>query len=183
MVRPRISELALCILLLSLTSPVSAVVFNHTGISGIDAPPTIPSVPFTIKLFAPSQNMIHSDQIMDMISEPGGGVIFATSYGLSFYNGTWETWHLNRNNISAGLMDDFITAVERDNKGNLWIGYSGGIEIYNGVYYQVIADQQLLKDTRINDLQRWNNDMWVATGTAGSTGIATGHGHGSSRTQ
>ena len=31
----------------------------------------------------------------------------------------------------------------------------------------MIADQQLLKDTRINDLQRWNNDMWVATGTAG----------------
>jgi ligand-binding sensor domain-containing protein len=64
-------------------------------------------------------------------------------------------------------MDDFITAIEFDHKGNLWLGYSGGIQIYNGVYYQTIRDQQLLKDTRIHDLQRWNDEMWVATGHAG----------------
>jgi ligand-binding sensor domain-containing protein len=31
----------------------------------------------------------------------------------------------------------------------------------------MIRDQQLLKETRIHDLQRWNDDMWVATGHAG----------------
>lgn len=120
MVRFGISDLLLCALILILASPVSAAIFNDTGISGTNTTPT--SVPFTINLFIPSENMIPSDQIMDMISEPGGGDIFATSSGLSFYNGTWETWHINHNNTSAGLMDDFITAVEQDNKGNLWLG-------------------------------------------------------------
>ena len=64
-------------------------------------------------------------------------------------------------------MDDYITAVERDSDGNLWIGYSGGLQIYDGHSYRSIRDQQLLKETRIKDLQRWNNDMWIATGHAG----------------
>ncbi|MFA6129316.1 MAG: two-component regulator propeller domain-containing protein [Bacteroidales bacterium] len=104
---------------------------------------------------------------MDQINSPNGDVLIATSFGLSTFNGTWSTRHVNLDNISEGLMDNFITAVEFDHRGNLWIGYSGGIQIYNGVYYQVIRDQPLLKDIRINDLQRWNDDMWVATGHAG----------------
>ncbi len=70
-------------------------------------------------------------------------------------------------NISEGLLDDYITAVEYDRDGNLWIGYPDGIQIYDGRYYRTIRDQQLLKDTRIKDLQRWNDDMWVATGHSG----------------
>jgi ligand-binding sensor domain-containing protein len=124
--------------------------------------------PYTIVLFIPSQNQVHSDQIKDQINDPKtGDVLIATAFGLSTYNGTWSTRHINRNNISEGLMDDFITAVEFDHQGNLWLGYSGGIQIYNGVYYTTIRNQQLLKETRIHDLQRWNDDMWVATGHAG----------------
>jgi ligand-binding sensor domain-containing protein len=122
---------------------------------------------YSITFFVPSENSIHSDQINDMINGNNGSVIIGTSFGLSMYNGTWSTRHINRNNISEGLMNDYITAVENDNKGNLWIGYSGGIQIFSGVYYQSIRDQQLLKDPRITDLQRWNDDIWVATGNAG----------------
>jgi ligand-binding sensor domain-containing protein len=112
--------------------------------------------------------MIHSDQVHDVISTlDGKGVLFGTSFGLSLYNGTWSTRHINRDNISAGLMDEFITAIEFDHTDRLWIGYSGGIQIYDGTWYQTIRDQQLLKDRRIQDLQRWNNDMWVATGNSG----------------
>jgi ligand-binding sensor domain-containing protein len=123
--------------------------------------------PYTVRLFIPTAHMIHSDQINDQINGPGGDVIFGTSFGLSTYNGTWSTRHLNLNNISEGLMDDYITAVEQDSAGNLWIGYSGGIQIYDGHYYHPIRDQQLLKETRIKDLQRWDDDMWIATGHAG----------------
>jgi hypothetical protein len=123
--------------------------------------------PYTIQLFIPTRDMIHSDQINDLISGRNGETIIGTSFGLSVYNGTWSTRHRNLNNISEGLMDDYITAVELDAEGSLWIGYSGGILIFNGQYYRPIRDQQLLKETRIKDLQRWNNDMWVATGHAG----------------
>lgn len=112
--------------------------------------------------------MIHSDQILNQITMPDNqGVLFATSFGLSRYDGTWSTRHINRDNVSEGLLDDFIMAVEYDHEGNLWIGYSGGIQIYDGVYYRTIRDQQILKDPRIHDLQRWNDDMWIATGNAG----------------
>jgi ligand-binding sensor domain-containing protein len=125
------------------------------------------TAPYTIVLFIPTSNQVHSDQIKDVINSPDGDVLFATAFGLSAYNGTWSTRHINRNNISEGLMDDFITAVEFDPKGDLWIGYPGGIQIYNGVYYQTIRDQQLLKDLQIRDILRWNDDMWIATGHAG----------------
>jgi len=121
----------------------------------------------TVRLFIPTGDMIHSDQINDQINGFNGDVIFGTSFGLSTYNGTWSTRHRDRNNISQGLMDDYITSVEFDNQERLWIGYSGGIQIYNGNYYESIRDQQLLKETRITDLQRWDNDMWIATGHAG----------------
>jgi ligand-binding sensor domain-containing protein len=125
------------------------------------------SAPFRITLFIPSFKSIHSDQVLDQINTPEGGVLMGTSYGLSLFNGTWSTRHVNRDNISQGLMDEFITAIEYDHDRNLWIGYSGGIQIYNGIYYQTLRDQQIFKDPRIQDLQRWHDDMWVATGNSG----------------
>lgn len=161
------SEITFFLIIFLFVSPVASVLVN-TSEPAVDTNGELPqTVPYTIILFSPSSNQIHSDQIKDLINSRNGDVLIATSSGLSTFNGTWSTRHINRNNISQGLMDDYLTAVEYDNVGNLWIGYSGGIQIYNGVWYRSIRDQQLLKDTRIQDLQRWNNDMWVATGNAG----------------
>ncbi|MDP2796892.1 MAG: hypothetical protein Q8N94_05195 [Methanoregula sp.] len=160
-------EIAVIIIVFLIFFPVSALPQNDTSLTGESKTTSSQTLPYTIKLFIPSPNQVHSDQIKDQINGPDGDVLIATAFGLSTFNGTWSTRHTNLNNISQGLMDDFITAVEFDNKGNLWIGYSGGIQIFNGVCYQTIRDQQLLKDTRIHDLQRWNDDMWVATGNAG----------------
>lgn len=143
-----------------------------TGLAGDESPVTEEELyglsnPYKITLFIPSSNMIHSDHILDQTNTADMDVLFGTSYGLSLYNGTWSTRHVNRDNISEGLMDEYITAIEFDNNGRLWIGYSGGIQIYDGIYYQALRDQQLFKDPRIQDLQRWDNDMWVATGHSG----------------
>ena len=160
-------EIAIIIIVFLVFFPVSALQQNDTSLIGKPTATSSQTLPYSIKLFIPTQNEVHSDEIKDQINFPNGDVLIATAFGLSTFNGTWSTRHTHLNNISAGLMDDYITAVEFDHKGNLWIGYSGGIQIYNGDYYQVIRDQQLLKETRIHDLQRWNNDMWIATGHAG----------------
>ena len=161
MARPVNSELSVLFILLMIIVPVSA--------AGSNALEPSVSSPYTITLFSPTASMVHSTQIMDMVNVPDapGSVLLATSFGLSQYNGTWSTRHRNRDNSSEGLLDDYITAIEYDREGRLWIGYSGGIQIYNGQYYQTIRDQQLLKDPRITALQRWNDDMWVITGNAG----------------
>ena len=160
------SEALALLLILAFIAPVSAGPGNVTDRSP-DAAPGLTPVPYTITLFIPTADMVHSNQVMDLVNGPNGEVVVATSFGLSVYNGTWSTRHMTLDNVSEGLLGDYITAVEYDRNGSLWIGYPGGIQIYNGRYYQTIRDQQLLKDTRINDLQRWNDDMWVATGHSG----------------
>jgi len=161
MAQPVNSELFVLLIILMIIVPVSA--------TGSNALESSVSSPYTITLFVPTASMIHSTQIMDMVNVPDapGSVLLATSFGLSQYNGTWSTRHINRDNSSEGLLNDYVTAIEYDRQGRLWIGYSGGIQIYNGQYYQTIRDQQLLKDPRITALQRWNDDMWVITGNAG----------------
>lgn len=166
-------EIAVIVVSFLIFSPVSAVLQNDTSFTS-EFSPAVQTSPYTIELFIPTTNQIHSDQIMDQINGPGGDVLFATSFGLSSFNGSWNTRHINRDNISQGLMDEFVTAIEFDHRGNLWIGYSGGIQIYNGIYYQVIRDQQLLKETRIHDLQRWNDDMWISTGHSGIHRVRNG---------
>ena len=160
------SSVCAFIAILLLFVPVAADLQNTTSIP----------VPYTIKLFSPSPGMIHSDQVMDLVNGPDKNVLLATSFGLSTYNpdGTWSTRHMDLDNISEGLMSDYITAVEYGPDGKLWIGYSKGIQIYNGIYYQTITDQQLLKDPNIKDLQRWDDDMWVATGHAGIHRVRNG---------
>jgi ligand-binding sensor domain-containing protein len=164
--RPVNSDLFLVLTVLLLIIPVT-VSGDNPGISAAAAGGTGGQVPYKIQLFIPTPSMVHSDQINDLTSGLSGETILGTSFGLSTYNGTWSTRHMNLQNISEGLMDDYITAVEYDSDGNLWIGYSGGVQIYDGTSYRTIRDQQILKEIRIKDLQRWNNDMWVATGHAG----------------
>jgi len=167
MARPASCSPLVILILFFLIIPVAA---DGSGLpAGSSTPDQAASPPaYEIRLFAPTANLIHSDQILDQINELNGmDTLFATSFGLSRYNGSWMTLHTDLDNVSAGLMDDYVTAAEYDANGNLWLGYSGGIQIYNGRDYQTIRDQQLLKNLRINDLQRWDNDMWVATGNAG----------------
>ena len=166
MVRTVNSDTFLLFFLLLLILPTTAS-DNTTTVLMPAAEDTVGQDAYTIQLFIPTQRMVHSDQINDLISGANGETIIGTSFGLSTYNGSWSTRHRNLNNISEGLMDDYITAVELDGDGNLWIGYSGGLQLYDGRYYHSIRDQQLLKELRIKDLQRWNNDMWIATGHAG----------------
>jgi len=125
-----------------------------------------PAIP-EIQLFIPSSGSIHSTQVHDAINGKDGLVLFATSFGLSEYNGSWSTRHLTRSDLRFSLLDDFITALEYDHEGNLWIGYAEGIQVDNGSGYQTIRDQQLLKSLRIKDFQRWGDTMWVAAGNSG----------------
>lgn len=82
--------------------------------------------------------------------------------------------NLNRNNQSNGLLDNFVTTLAYDNAGDLWIGYAGGIQIYDGSNFQTVTSQELLKSLQIRALQRWDNDMWVATGNAGLSRFSNG---------
>jgi len=156
------SELFLCLLLLFCFEPITAA----AEVTDTTVSPSGSQYTGAIHLFRPESGSIQSTQINDIINGPHGEVLFATSFGLSAYNGSWSARHINRDNFSAGLLDDYVTALEYDSSGNFWIGFGGGIQIYNGRDYTVIRDQDLLKSLEVRDIQRWNDDMWVATGNA-----------------
>jgi len=158
------SELFFCLLLFVCLMPVAACAENVTETAMSYSGQQYQG---SIDLFRPASDSIPSAQVNDMINGLQGEVLMATPLGLSTYNGIWSTQHINLNNVSEGLMNNYVTALEYDSSGNLWIGYGSGIQIYNGHTFQVIGDQQLFKSLRIRYLQRWNDDMWVATGNAG----------------
>ena len=135
---------------------------QNTGYTGSVTPAPVQVLPFNIHLFIPGTDSIHSIQIMDLITGKNGDVLIATTSGISTYNGSWDTRSINRDNYSQGIYDNFVTALEYDAEGNLWIGYANGLQIFDGKSYRLIRDQQMLKDLRITDLQRWNDDMWGA---------------------
>ena len=164
MARQKISDpLALACFLIVMVTAVSAAPLSPTG---GNAPAAGAGNAYSTRFFIPSEGSVNSAQINTLVNGPGGDVIFGTSFGLSTYNGSWETRHIDRANFSEGLLNDYITAAEFDNRGNLWIGYAGGLQIFNGKTYLTIRDQQLLKDPRVTVLRRWDDTMWIATGNA-----------------
>ena len=169
MERRRTSDILFFFCILFLAAGVSAAPLASQSAAAGNS--TIPAqgaaASYTTRFFIPSEGSIHSAQINELINGPGGDVIFGTSFGLSTYNGTWSTLHIHRENFSEGLLDDYITAIEFDSRKNLWIGYPGGLQIFDGKTYVTVRDQQLLKDPRITVLRRWDDAMWIATGNAG----------------
>ncbi len=129
----------------------------------------IPVVAAAPVLFIPqSDQLIVSENVKDMVNGLHGEVIFATDAGVAIYDsaGEWDSVRMNRN-ASLGLLGDMVTAVEYDHCGRLWFGFSNGLQVYDGALFETVQDQQLLKNLCINDIVRWDDEIWVATGHSG----------------
>ena len=86
-----------------------------------------------------------SAQVTDMINGLQGEVLMATPLVFRPTTGIWSTQHINLNNVSEGLINNYVTALEYDASGNLWIGYGNGIQIYNGHDYTSNTGSATLK--------------------------------------
>ena len=102
------SELFFCLLLFVCLMPVAACAENvtETAISYSGQ-----QYQGSIHLFRPASDSIPSAQVNDMINGLQGEVLMATPLGLSTYNGIWSTQHINLNNVSEGLMNNYVTAL------------------------------------------------------------------------
>lgn len=149
---------------------VSLVFLLSPAVSASEIPVQWGTGPYgTFVTFIVEDTTFRSTQIQDIISTPSGEVLFATSGGLAFYNGSWTIWHpdLAMTNTSRTILQDTIFSLEYDSVGRLWIGYGNGIQIWNGNNFFTINDPQLLKDRQILSLQHWNSTMWIGTGHSG----------------
>ncbi len=71
MARPANSRILILFLVLAFMVPVSADLTNVTRVSP-NASPTTGPAPYTIALFIPESTQIHSNQVTDLVSDPGG---------------------------------------------------------------------------------------------------------------
>ncbi|MFY1643070.1 hypothetical protein ACK11Z_04950 [Methanoculleus bourgensis] len=116
---------------------------------------------------------IASAGVKDVTNGRYGDVIFATDSGISVYtaNGTWYSVNTRHPGETAyGMLaplNIMVSAVALDSGGHLWIGYPNGLQFQTGTGYEVIQDQQFLKNLNINCMVRWGDEVWVATGRAG----------------
>lgn len=117
--------------------------------------------------FAPGLDQVPSVRVSDMVSGREGECYFATDNGLSIFNGTWRTLHPNHSSRREGVLSDRVLSLELDAEGTLWIGYSTGLQWYNGSGFVTLQDQQLLKNLIIQDILRQDGAIWIASGDAG----------------
>ncbi|MBN2733294.1 MAG: hypothetical protein JXQ82_00335 [Methanomicrobiaceae archaeon] len=119
-------------------------------------------------------NSISTADVLDITNGPDESVVFATSNGLSvFKDGLWTIYHPKakdkRGYLEGIPLENYITCVEYDSENNLWLGYSDGIQIYDGYTIPVTLKppQRTLISYSINDLQSLGDQMWVSTGDSG----------------
>ena len=128
-----------------------------------------------IKAYWPGfDNSISTSDVMDITNGPEGSVVFATSNGLCvFSKDSWTIFHskaIDKRGYLQGIpLNDFVKCAEYDNSNNLWLGFSSGLQIYDGYTTPVtIRDSdKILSGCSINDLQSIGEQMWIATGNTG----------------
>lgn len=118
-------------------------------------------------IFPPSSSTYSTYLVNDYTNGPEGEVIFATSSGLTSYNGNWTTYHYPPAYRKDSLISDFILSVTYGPDGMLWIGTPAGLQRMNGQAFEVVAGQEQLKNPIVIGLQRWDDALWIETHNAG----------------
>jgi ligand-binding sensor domain-containing protein len=120
-----------------------------------------------VTLFSPSSSSIASQGVLDMAEGRDGAIYFATDTGLSVYRDGWMTLRTTTPLANGSILSNHVLAVETDHRGFIWVGYPNGLQVLAGDEIITFQDQQMLKNLNINALKRVDEDMWVATGSAG----------------
>jgi ligand-binding sensor domain-containing protein len=118
-------------------------------------------------IVSPALSTYSTSQVNDYTNGPEGEVVFATSSGLTTYNGTWTTYRTPPAFRKDTLISDFILTVAYGPDGMLWIGTPAGLQRMNGQVFETVAGQERLKNPIVIGLQRWDDALWVETSNAG----------------
>lgn len=91
-----------------------------------------------------------------------------TTGGLFQYNKITQE-KIRFSSDSSLLPSDYITALEEDSQGNLWIATANGLAMYDGSDFTPFRpDNTNLEDGYLRDMKiDLNGDIWVATDTSG----------------
>lgn len=110
-----------------------------------------------------SQNGLTSDNVYDICMDKNGCLWFATSIGLSRYDGsTVKTWFKEDMNIRS----NYINYVYYDSRDRLWIGSANGVAIYD-INTEKFLTLEMLSGATIENKAAWffedsDGTMWIS---------------------
>ena len=91
-------------------------IFGLARHTGAVATMVVATAPFT------TTDGLAGDHVTAILEDKGGNLWFATSHGVSRYNGQSFTPFTT----ADGLAGDYVTAIPEDKVGHLWFGTNGG---------------------------------------------------------
>ncbi|WP_165077746.1 hypothetical protein [Methanogenium sp. MK-MG] len=111
---------------------------------------------------------------MDISESHDGMIAFATTNGLSLYDSGWATIQKEPWNYDTGLQDDFIQTIEFDDKNYLWLGFSAGVQKYDGISFTRVGTDEFFSTMNIHEILCDNDTIWIANGYSGLNHLSEG---------
>jgi ligand-binding sensor domain-containing protein/signal transduction histidine kinase len=99
--------------------------------------------------------------ILDIIEDKNGFIWLAVDgYGVCKYDGVYLTSYTQK----EGLIDNRVTSLMEDDKGNIWIGTKGGISVFDGHNFTQFTEKGGLPDEHIIHFDKGTKGtIWVNT--------------------
>lgn len=133
--------------------------------------------PVTAELvqFWPGSGSVGTAGVRDIADGTNERIIFATTNGISIYDGSgeWEILHSkagdSRGYLEGIPLNDNVLEIEYDHLNNMWLGYNDGIQVYDGYSkpYTILFPDENFFDAPVSRLKRQGKIMWIATGYLG----------------
>ena len=104
------------------------------------------------------------DGVRAIRTSPSGEVWVGSYSGLGRYSESHEkfSWYTRENGLSSA----YVTALDFDDQGGLWIGTTGGgLNYYDGKQFKPFADQQALRTKNISSLRYMPSSKSLFIGT------------------
>lgn len=124
--------------------------------------------------FIPANGSISSLEVMDISESHDGIIAFATTNGLSLYESGWTTIHEKPWEYETGLRSNFIQTSEYDINNDLWLGFSAGVQKYDGAAFTRVGQNEFFYTMDIHDILRDDDTIWIANGNTGLNHLSDG---------
>ena len=121
----------------------------------------------TIVTYIPDNGSISSLDVMDIGESHDGMVAFATTNGLSLFDSGWATIQAKPWEYNIGLQDNYIQTIDYDKYNSLWLGFSAGVQQYDGTTFSKVGTNEIFSTMSIHDILRDNNTIWITNGNSG----------------
>jgi len=126
-----------------------------------------PATGIAVHTFRPATDSFVSCDVKDIAEGHDGIVAFATSSGLSLFDGGWTSYHSSPWDYATGMRDDYLRSLSFDNQNALWIGYAAGVQTYDGRRFSNIDEGLFFQHMPVHDILRRGDETWIAIGNSG----------------